>query len=69
MASPKTSNGTLPAAERVAIYVDGVLDARLPETSATLTPYASGLALGCLPEEPQATMPQMAFGGEIDMRR
>jgi hypothetical protein len=58
-------DGTRPQAQRVAIYVDGVLDAELPESSASLATYASALSIGCLPEEP-STKPQIALGGRID---
>jgi len=58
-------DGARPQAQRVAIYVDGVLDAEVPESSASLTPYASTLSIGCLPEEP-STKPQIALGGRID---
>lgn len=58
-------DGTLPVLQRVTIYVDGVLDAVLRETSASLTPYPSALSVGCLPEIP-AFIPQIALGGRID---
>jgi len=58
-------DGTLPAAKRVTLYVDGELDAVLPETSPRLTAYPSPLSVGCLPELP-ATKPQIALGGRID---
>lgn len=58
-------DGTLPMAERVKIYVDGQLDAAIPETSASLTPYPSGLTIGCLRLVPN-TQPQIGLGGRID---
>ena len=58
-------DGSLPTAQRVAIYLDGVLDAVFAETSASLAPYASALSIGCLPELP-ATKPQLALAGRID---
>jgi hypothetical protein len=59
-------DGSLPIAQRVQIYIDGVLDAVLAETSASLTPYPNDLSIGCLPEQPIATKPQIALGGLID---
>jgi len=58
-------DGTRPAPQRVAIYIDGALDALLAESSASLAPYPSTLSIGCLPELPD-TKPQIAFGGRID---
>jgi hypothetical protein len=59
-------DGTLPMAQRVKIYIDGELDAVLAETSTTLTARANPLSIGCLPQQPVATTPQIAFGGELD---
>jgi MSHA biogenesis protein MshQ len=58
-------DGTQPTPQRVRIYVDGALDAVLPETSASLKPYPSPLSVGCLPELP-ASGPQIALEGLID---
>jgi hypothetical protein len=58
-------DGTQPAPQRVRIYVDGVLDAVVGETSASLTAQPNALSIGCLPELP-ATGPQIAFAGRID---
>jgi hypothetical protein len=58
-------DGTLAMAERVKIYVNGQLDASIPESSTTLTPYPSGLTVGCLRIIPN-TQPQLALGGRID---
>jgi hypothetical protein len=58
-------DGTLPAPQRVAIYVDGMLDTTLPETSTSLTPHANPLSIGCLPELP-SSKPQIALAGRID---
>lgn len=58
-------DGTLPQERRVAIYIDGALDTQLPESSASLAPYANPLSIGCLPEQP-ASKPQIALGGRID---
>jgi Concanavalin A-like lectin/glucanases superfamily len=60
-----TYDGTLPPAERVNIYVDGVHDVTLPESSSTLTAYGSDLSIGCLPELP-ATTTQIGLVGRID---
>lgn len=56
-------DGTRPAAQRVALYIDGQLDAVLPETSATLAPYAAPLSIGCLPDPPDT---ELGLGGRID---
>lgn len=58
-------DGTLPMAQRVTIYVDGQLDTTIPETSTTLTPFSSGLTVGCMRVVPE-TQPQQALGGRID---
>jgi hypothetical protein len=58
-------DGSLPAAARVTIYVDGAPDATIAESSATLAPYPSALAVGCLPARPAAE-PQSALAGRID---
>jgi len=58
-------DGTLPMAQRVAIYIDGALDTMISESSASLTPYPNALSVGCLPEQPE-TKPQIALGGRID---
>jgi hypothetical protein len=58
-------DGTLPMAQRVKIYVDGQLDTAIPETSTSLTPYPSGLTIGCMRLVPN-TQPQIGMGGRID---
>ena len=58
-------DGGLPAAQRVRLYVDGVLDATLPESSSELAPRDNPLSIGCLPEQPP-TKPQIALAGRID---
>jgi hypothetical protein len=56
-------DGTRPMAQRVTLYIDGAIDAVLPETSATLTAYPSTLSIGCLPDPPDM---EIALGGRID---
>lgn len=58
-------DGTQLESQRVWIYVNGAIDASLTETSASLMPYPSTLAIGCLPELPP-TKPQIALAGRID---
>ena len=58
-------DGSLPAPQRVAIYLDGALDAVVAESSASLAPRPNALSIGCLPELP-ATKPQLALAGRID---
>lgn len=43
-----TFDGSLPAAERVKLYLDGVLDTTAPEPSASIPPHPSSLAVGLL---------------------
>jgi hypothetical protein len=42
-------DGSLPADQRVHVYVNGVLDITAPETSSTIAPYTSDLSIGSLP--------------------
>jgi hypothetical protein len=58
-------DGTLPVAQRIRIYVDGVLDKVLPETSATIPANAAPLTVGCLPLQPP-TIDQQSFAGRLD---
>lgn len=58
-------DGGAPAAARVQIYVDGVLDRTAPETSAAMTSSPSPLAIGCLPQQP-ASIDQQSFAGRLD---
>lgn len=58
-------DGELPTAQRVQIYIDGALDAVIPETSSSLAPFDNPLSIGCLPQLP-ADASQIALGGRID---
>lgn len=57
-------DGARPQAQRVRLFVNGSLDATMPETSATLTAYTSPLHVGCMPA-PGAGL-QQNFLGELD---
>jgi hypothetical protein len=58
-------DGALPMEQRIKIYVDGQLDATLPESSAAIGDHPSPLHVGCLPVRP-ATADQQSFAGRID---
>jgi hypothetical protein len=58
-------DGELPMAQRVQIYINGELDAVIPETSSSLAPFPNPLSIGCLPQLP-TDGPQIALGGRID---
>ena len=51
-----TYDGSLPAAERVKLYVDGVLDTVASETSSAIPNYASPLTLGTLNADYHASL-------------
>jgi hypothetical protein len=58
-------DGTLPAAERVRIYIDGVLDRVVAETSVAMPSSPAPLVVGCLPIMP-STSDQQSFAGRLD---
>lgn len=57
-----TFDSARPAAERVRVLIDGELDDVRTESSATIPPLPSDLAVGCLP----ASGPAQSFSGDLD---
>ena len=57
-------DGAQPLDGRIRVYVDGLLDRVLPETSASIPPSPLSLIVGCLPQT--APLDQQSFAGRID---
>ncbi len=57
-------DGTRSQAQRARVFVNGLLDVTMPETSASLTAYTSTLHVGCMPAP--LAMTQQNFIGEMD---
>jgi hypothetical protein len=55
-------DGSLAAAERVRIYVNGTVVAIASENATAITPFDSPLWVGCLP----LTVPDQSFAGVLD---
>jgi hypothetical protein len=56
-------DGAQPAASRVKIYIDGVLDRVGAESASAIAPFTSSLHIGCLP---QLSANQQSFRGKLD---
>ncbi|MGH2897044.1 MAG: LamG-like jellyroll fold domain-containing protein, partial [Solirubrobacteraceae bacterium] len=59
-------DGTVAAAQRARVFLNGTLDVTKPETSAVLTKYPSTLHVGCMPAPTASDPTQQNFIGELD---